>query len=443
LVTLAFVSGCAAVETGKEWQGLEQRLKQADTPRLLWIKDQKEAAQVEQLISAALQGGVTQKEAVAIALLNNRSLQAAFEELGVSKADLVQAGLFHNPTLEAMFRFPVRGDETGTNIELGAAFTLSDLWQKPLKAKAAQAALQRATLNLAAQVLRVRRQALLAFNQAYFSGQIKHQILELKHTSQKTVSAAARLRQFGYLTELGELMTQDASVFADLGLAQASLDQKLALARLARVLGLGGHELNLTLSGTPDPPPTQLPPTGQAVSLALKHHPDLQAARANIQQAARQLSLEKARILREVRLGANWERETGGDEVLGPLLEMELPLFDQNQAQIAKAEHRLRQARKSLLALEGTVREQAIEEVEKIKFLSQKIELLHKRLIPLRKRSLDYARKWAGRMQLNQMELLHAQKNYHQANLELVRTELARQQAWARLEHDLGGRLPY
>ena len=45
-------------------------------------------------------------EAVQVALLNNPDLQATFEEIGISQADLVQAGLLKNPTFAASWRFP-------------------------------------------------------------------------------------------------------------------------------------------------------------------------------------------------------------------------------------------------------------------------------------------------------------------------------------------------
>ncbi len=44
-------------------------------------------------------------------LLNNRSLQASFEEIGAAEADLVQAGLFTNPSLDAFLAFPLSRSE--------------------------------------------------------------------------------------------------------------------------------------------------------------------------------------------------------------------------------------------------------------------------------------------------------------------------------------------
>ena len=50
------------------------------------------------------------ESAVQIALLNNPALQAAYEDLGVAQADVVQAGILKNPTfLEARISRRSRG----------------------------------------------------------------------------------------------------------------------------------------------------------------------------------------------------------------------------------------------------------------------------------------------------------------------------------------------
>src|SRR4051812_29027480 len=70
---------------------------------------------VETLLRATL----TADRAVQIALLNNRNLQATFEEIGVAKADLLEAGLLKNPSFDASVRFPDGGG--GTNNEFAIA----------------------------------------------------------------------------------------------------------------------------------------------------------------------------------------------------------------------------------------------------------------------------------------------------------------------------------
>jgi len=46
---------------------------------------------------------------VQIALLNNKDLQATYEDLSIAQADLVQAGLLQNPVFGASLALPVAG----------------------------------------------------------------------------------------------------------------------------------------------------------------------------------------------------------------------------------------------------------------------------------------------------------------------------------------------
>ena len=45
-------------------------------------------------------------EAIQVCLLNNPGLQAAFLDIGMARADVVQSGLLSNPSLTALVRFP-------------------------------------------------------------------------------------------------------------------------------------------------------------------------------------------------------------------------------------------------------------------------------------------------------------------------------------------------
>jgi outer membrane protein TolC len=110
----------------------------------------------------------------------------------------------------------------------------------------------------------------------------------------------------------------------------------------------------------------ELSDLGEAVRYATDYRLDVQMARFKVRQAERTLQLEKARILKHVAVGASYEREADGAEVFGPGFDIELPIFDQNQAQIAKAKYRIRQARKNLQALEGKVREEVTSDLERI-----------------------------------------------------------------------------
>ena len=50
------------------------------------------------------------EQAIEVALFNNRHLQALYASLGIAQADLVQAGLPENPSLDTHIGYPVEED---------------------------------------------------------------------------------------------------------------------------------------------------------------------------------------------------------------------------------------------------------------------------------------------------------------------------------------------
>ena len=65
-----------------------------------WARTAQERAKSDAQVAELLPQPLSAEDAVQIALLNNRALQAAFDELGISEADLVQAGRLPNPRFD-------------------------------------------------------------------------------------------------------------------------------------------------------------------------------------------------------------------------------------------------------------------------------------------------------------------------------------------------------
>src|SRR4026208_2518339 len=111
VVSLSLVSltGCASVDLSAGFPDVSAAIPERQTVKIVWNRgtelDQKAADQLRVL----LQRKLTADDAVQIALLNNRDLQAVYTELGVAQADLVQAGLFRNPIVDAAVLFPLSG----------------------------------------------------------------------------------------------------------------------------------------------------------------------------------------------------------------------------------------------------------------------------------------------------------------------------------------------
>jgi outer membrane protein TolC len=95
--------GCAAVDPEPDFQRARSIIEKATG--LSSVYDPLAAPPAEQEHIALFTDGLTLDEALKIALLNNRALQAEFAKIGVARAELVQAGLLSNPVLGVTLRF--------------------------------------------------------------------------------------------------------------------------------------------------------------------------------------------------------------------------------------------------------------------------------------------------------------------------------------------------
>ena len=95
LIVMVFF-GCSTVSQHEVFDSVDAA---SGKENLIWIKTQSEANSVNESVNALLSKPLTQDDAVRIALINNRSLQQTYEEIGISQSELVQAGLMTNPLL--------------------------------------------------------------------------------------------------------------------------------------------------------------------------------------------------------------------------------------------------------------------------------------------------------------------------------------------------------
>ncbi len=80
-------------------------------------------------VAELLRRPLTEENAIRIAILNNRKVRAAYEDLGIARAELVQAGLLANPVFGAHATLMHEGAE----IELGISKSLLDVFLRPMR----------------------------------------------------------------------------------------------------------------------------------------------------------------------------------------------------------------------------------------------------------------------------------------------------------------------
>src|SRR5437762_7020575 len=132
LVLMLSLSALQAQST----EDLRSTIRQRTGKQVEWQIDAEPSDQIRGAIRALLRRNLSADAAVQIALLNNRELQATFEEIGIAQADLIEAGLLKNPIFAGDARFPNRSP-SGTDIEMSIAQEFFDLLVAPLRKKVA------------------------------------------------------------------------------------------------------------------------------------------------------------------------------------------------------------------------------------------------------------------------------------------------------------------
>src|SRR5260221_10141104 len=144
------------------FKGVQQSLQERRGKSVRWEEDQASNEQALQEARQLLRKPLTIDTAVQIALLNNRSLQATFEEIGLSAADLIEAATFPNPRFDLAIRFPDK-PPSGTYIDYGAAIDFLSIIMIPLKKQVAKVRLEAAALRVADATLELVSQVKSAF----------------------------------------------------------------------------------------------------------------------------------------------------------------------------------------------------------------------------------------------------------------------------------------
>lgn len=333
------------------------------------------------------------EQALVMALRNNRELRGDLSQIGQANADLVQAGLLSNPVINFMVMFPSGGGRSMLRSNALPMQQLQDLWLIPAKKEVARAELQKAVVRaaqraveLAAAVKRVyaeiqyaeRSHDLVRANLELVSQSMD--IIRARQSAGKASQAEFNLARIRHQRLRSELLSVEVGLIT----SKQELVQLMGVA--SGSVAWKPQALDESAGLEWDPPAEPV-----ALELAADQRLDLKAAEWSVEAAERRVGLAHREGWPEMSAGFSFERAAAGkspgvrrrflaaegaartadiagdkvsasDEargalgrlatqgprrevkwVLGPMFEMELPIFDWNQAQSARAAHELDQ----------------------------------------------------------------------------------------------------
>ncbi len=381
------------------------------------------------------------EQAVAMALRNNREIRAEVESIAASRADLVQAGLLPNPVLALTLRFPFDPVSGGSFVGAQVVQSFTALWLRDGKIRSADARLNQAVLDVSDKALRLVSEVRATHARIDFGQRAITLSDENLATIRRSIdSLDARIRG-GEGTSLDVNRARQQLAQAQAERAIIMRDTAKARRRMLELIGFAAASAEWTVDkGAVNESPAAIDEAA-AMSVAAVQRLDVAAARAIVEARRAELSVEERGRLRDFGLGADFERDVDGAKTVGPVVEVGIPIFDTNQAQIAKAGSLARAALANYdAAAQRATREVRVAWVERDAAINL-VEQYRSTVLALSERNLTLAEAALKAGQADVTVLLEAQRELIDARARL--NELERQAAIARieLEYAVGGRL--
>ena len=443
LLLLFAVLPCAACAVPREagFPDVQRTVEARLGERIHWDQGGEADAAVHARVREMLGREIAPAEAVQIALLGNRGLQAAYEELMVAQADVVQAGLLKNPSLSGALGFSFGTPHLTPSYDLGVELDFLGLLLVPARRRVASASFEAVKLRVGAEVLRVAHETRVAYVTLQGAQQVAEMRRAIAGAAEASMELAGRAQAAGNISELDLANEQGLYEDVRLDLARSEAEITAARERLGRLMG-GLDEGRWSVAPRLAELPAADPPIEHVEALAVEQRLEVGAARRELEAAGHALAMaEDFRALGGATVGASLQRDPEGNRVAGPTASLELPIFDQKQAAIARLRAQRRQAELRLEGLLVDVRSEAREARSRLALARAVVERYRTVVVPLRERIVRLSQSHYDAMLLGVYQLLLAKRSEVNAYREYIEAVRAYWVARSELSRALGGRL--
>mgnify|MGYP003125605018 CR=1 FL=1 len=368
-----FVAGCVGVQQNSDTKSgfalVSDKTGLTLGKQTVWVQNRSDAAsvksQVRQLLATKY---VDADAAVQVALLNNKSLQAEYAEIGMSVADLWQESLPTNPTLAVSY-MGIGGLRT---LEGVIASNIIRLLTRDRRLGLAEIRLLQARLRAFEATLAIATETRVAWIEAVAAWETVANLNQAKIAADAAAELAAELGRTGAFPKVEQAREQAFYAELTAQTSEARLEAQLAKEELVRLMGIWGQDLSFevpnALPGMPSKPGVK----SKIEAEALRNRVDLQVARLQLDALAKSYGLTAAtRYVSDLELAAGpeveqevEETEDGGEKRSNELtaiveVSLEIPIFDSGQARLRKAEFAYLQAANIFAAKSVDIRSEA------------------------------------------------------------------------------------
>ncbi|MDH4239205.1 MAG: TolC family protein [Phycisphaerae bacterium] len=433
-LSIVFIVGCSSPSPNEETsydfpnisEGIRERtdytLRQASEPDQFNIPEW-----------VTLDDGLSQDEAVALALWNNAQFQADLAALGFARAELLEANMLSNPVFSVLFPVSPKLLETALDIPIDA------LWQRPHRVAAAKLDAQRLSENLIENGLGLIRDIQIAYGDLLLAreriilateeAQLKAQITQLDQ---------ARLRA-GEISELTANTSYVDTLRAADNVKLLSKKAEILEQRLYSLLGITSDDITF------DVVPSEISPISPAsvdemLKIAFACRPDLRAAELAIESAGERIGWEKSKVY-------NFIAVLDGDDTeddsftIRPGFSVEFPIFNQNDAKIAYAKAELEQAAQRYEAIRQNIILQVQQGYTQYISAHEQFDLWSSDIIPSLEQAVEQTQKSYEAGDVSLISVLHVQRELIEARMHLTELVARLNSSTAELNYCIGKKM--
>ncbi|MCZ6677059.1 MAG: TolC family protein, partial [Candidatus Poribacteria bacterium] len=354
--------GCAGMSKEAGFNTVAKQIDERIGYQIQWNLGTTADEQVAQAIRELLGKPLSADAAVQIALLNNRRLQATYEELGIAQAAVVDAGLLSNPVFHGVGSFGLSEDEPAAEAKDDSTYTFEveidflSIFYAPMRKSVAEAEFEAAKLRVTAAVMDLSLQTRMAFYRVQADGQMLEMFEQVVLATQAGYEFAGKLVEAGNVPELDLLLQKTLYEQSKLELAATEIAEASSRERLNALMGLWGQDTAWTVETRLPDIPAEAMALSDLEKQAIEKSIDLAIARGEMVAVGKQLGVENAtKLVPELDVGTEIERDKGEWEA-GPALGFSIPFFDRNQGRIAAARSQLRRRQQDYYALAVEIR---------------------------------------------------------------------------------------
>lgn len=329
------LGGCATFSQDGGMTDVGKATSQHIKQDVIWQKSSNEQKQAADRVAILLSDCIDVDDAVQIALLNNKGLQASFYELGISETDVVQAGRLPNPKFSMLYA----RDHGDYKIEQALTFNIFSLVTMPKALAIERQNFEKTKQSVALDVLKLAYQTRLAYFNAVAANQHLDYSEQVKESAEASAELANRMVAAGNWSKLEQAQEQSYYAQAMQEITNAKQQQVSKLEALSRLLNVAPDAIQLQ-ERLPDLP-KNVSDLQSIEKTAFEQRLDLQMARSETESLAKQLGLTKTtRFINVLEIGPArvLEGRRGDAYKKGVDVSFELPLFDWGGAKVARAE---------------------------------------------------------------------------------------------------------